>query len=56
METLDLHFAARLEVFIRVTGAIRYEAHLTGDGTQRRGFGTTPREAIIDALGHPEKH
>lgn len=50
MEFLQLHWAARLEVFIRNTPGFPYEAHLTNDGTQRRGYGNTPREAIIDAL------
>jgi hypothetical protein len=51
MEHVAMHIQARLEVFFHRPPHYPYEAHITmDDGYQRRGYGDTPREAIIDAL------
>lgn len=49
---VHLHIAFRTEVFLHAKGerAGQYEAHLTDADSQRRGYGSSPRAAIIDAL------
>lgn len=49
---VHLHIAFRTEVYLHSKGerAGQYEAHLTDGDSQRRGFGSSPREAIIDAV------
>ena len=52
MKLVHVHLEGRLEVFLKgdSSPAYPYEAQITSDGTQRRGWGNTPRDAIIDAL------
>jgi hypothetical protein len=52
MKFLHVHWEGRMEVFLNTddSPAFPYEAQITNDGTQRRGWGNTPRAAIIDAI------
>lgn len=55
MQMLHLHLSARLEVFLNTDGPeYPYVAQITGDDTQRVGYGPTPRAAILNALPEPE--
>jgi hypothetical protein len=50
--TVHNHLSLRVEIFLNSNADDNhpYEAQLTGDGYQHRGYGISPKAAIYDAM------